>query len=57
LVKPTIGKPGKADLRQWPARVAITLGEGQIGLLALTRDAREGLAAFNEKREPQWIGK
>jgi enoyl-CoA hydratase/carnithine racemase len=36
---------------------AIAFGEGQIGLLALTQDAREGIAAFKDKRKPQWTGK
>jgi enoyl-CoA hydratase/carnithine racemase len=36
---------------------AIAFGEGQIGLLAMTQDAREGIAAFKDKRTPQWTGK
>ena len=36
---------------------AIAFGEGQIGLLAMTQDAREGIAAFKDKRRPQWTGK
>jgi len=31
--------------------------EGQIGLLAATQDAAEGLAAFREKRSPAWAGR
>lgn len=31
--------------------------EGQIGTLALTEDAEEGLRAFNEKRPPNWPGR
>jgi methylglutaconyl-CoA hydratase len=34
---------------------ALAFGEAQIGLAALTEDARDGLAAFNEKRRPRWI--
>ena len=36
---------------------AIAYTEGQIALLAMTEDAREGLASFNEKRKPVWSGR
>ncbi len=34
---------------------ALAFGEAQIGLVALTEDAREGIVAFNEKRHPRWV--
>lgn len=34
---------------------ALAFGEAQISLAALTDDAREGIAAFNEKRPPRWV--
>jgi len=36
---------------------AIAYTESQIALLALTEDAKEGLASFNEKRKPVWTGR
>ena len=35
----------------------IAYTESQIALLAMTEDAREGLASFNEKRKPVWTGR
>ncbi|MBI5261292.1 MAG: enoyl-CoA hydratase/isomerase family protein [Bradyrhizobium sp.] len=36
---------------------SIAFTEGQIALLALTEDAKEGLRAFSEKRKPSWTGR
>ncbi|WP_237883228.1 enoyl-CoA hydratase-related protein [Pseudomonas sp. PGPR40] len=44
-------------MRSMSFEEAIAFGEGQIGLLAMTQDAREGIAAFKDKRKPQWTNK
>jgi methylglutaconyl-CoA hydratase len=36
---------------------AISYMEREIAILSLTEDAQEGLAAFREKRVPQWTGR
>ncbi|WP_339803244.1 enoyl-CoA hydratase/isomerase family protein [uncultured Marinobacter sp.] len=36
---------------------AIAYTETQIATMALTEDAKEGMAAFNEKRSPKWPGR
>ena len=33
---------------------ALAFAEAQIALVSRTKDAEEGLAAFNEKRKPRW---
>jgi len=36
---------------------AMAFTESQIALVAQTEDAKEGLAAFQQKRKPQWTGR
>ena len=36
---------------------AIAYTESQIALLAMTEDAKQGMASFNEKRKPVWTGR
>lgn len=57
---PTAIRRGKYAMRAMEAMSfdqAIAYTESQIALLALTEDAQEGLAAFNERRKPVWTGR
>lgn len=57
---PTAIRRGKYALHAIEAmsfEQAIAYTETQISTLALTEDAKEGLAAFNEKRKPNWTGR
>lgn len=40
-----------------PFEEAISFAEGQIALFSMTDDAKEGAAAFVEKRTPRWTGR
>lgn len=48
------GKYALASMADMTADQALRFAEGQVGLQATTEDAREGVAAFQEKRPPQW---
>jgi methylglutaconyl-CoA hydratase len=57
---PTAIRRGKYAMRAMESMSfdqGIAYTESQIALLAMTEDAKEGLAAFNEKRKPVWTGK
>jgi len=57
---PTAIRRGKYALRALSSmsfEQAIAFTEGQLALLLATEDAREGLAAFNDKRDPVWTGR
>jgi len=57
---PTAIRRGKYAMRAISAMSfdqAIAYTESQIALMPMTEDAREGMAAFNEKRKPAWTGR
>lgn len=57
---PTAIRRGKYAMRAMEAmsfEEAAAFAEGQIAVVALTEDAAEGLAAFNEKRKPVFPGR
>ncbi|MDB6001330.1 MAG: Enoyl-CoA hydratase [Rhizobacter sp.] len=57
---PTALRRGKYAMRALAAMSfdeGIAYTESQIALLAMTEDAKEGLASFNEKRKPVWTGR
>jgi methylglutaconyl-CoA hydratase len=51
------GKYVLESMQAMPFEQAIAFAEGQIRLMAATDDAREGLAAFAERRSPRWTGR
>ncbi|MGH8518994.1 MAG: enoyl-CoA hydratase/isomerase family protein [Panacagrimonas sp.] len=57
---PTALRRGKYAMRAIESMTfdqSIAFTESQLTLMAQSEDAREGMAAFNEKRKPTWTGK
>lgn len=52
-----MGKHALGAMRCMSGEAALTYAETQIRLLGLSEDAREGIQAFSEKREPKWTGR
>jgi enoyl-CoA hydratase/carnithine racemase len=58
LMSPVALKRGKQAINtmEWMGfQEALSFAESQIAVATRTEDAREGLAAFNERRPPRWV--
>jgi enoyl-CoA hydratase/carnithine racemase len=51
------GKYAMAAIASMGFEQAVSFTETQIGVASMTEDAAEGVAAFNEKRKPNWTGR
>jgi len=49
-----LGKQGLAKIREMSTDSALEYAQFMLANMARTKDAREGFAAFNEKRAPNW---
>lgn len=49
-----LGKQALAKIREMSTDSALEYAQFMLGNMARTKDAREGFAAFNEKRPPNW---
>ena len=52
-----LGKQAFRAIEDMPLDKAFEYTQLMLPLMAMTADAKEGFAAFNEKRAPQWPGK
>ena len=51
------GKNGLHALQDMPLHQAFAFAEANVARMSMTEDAREGFAAFQEKRDPDWPGR
>ncbi len=51
-----LGKQALSKIREMSTDSALEYAQFMLANMARTRDAREGFAAFNEKRAPNWTG-
>jgi enoyl-CoA hydratase/carnithine racemase len=51
------GKYAMKAMEDMSFEAAVAYAETQRAIMTLTEDAKEGMAAFNEKRSPEWSGR
>ena len=52
-----LGKAAFAAVEEMSHETALEAMQGQLSLITQTADAAEGVAAFFQKRPPQWSGR
>lgn len=51
-----LGKQASSAMRDMSLRDALEYAQAMVPIMASTEDAKEGMAAFQEKRAPNWTG-
>ncbi len=51
-----LGKQAFNAMRDMDLRASLEYAQAMVPVMSRTKDAREGMAAFQEKRPPQWTG-
>lgn len=51
-----LGKQAFGAMRDLDLRASLEYAQAMVPVMSSTRDAREGMAAFQDKRPPQWTG-
>ena len=52
-----IGKQAFNAMRDMPLRESLEYAQAMVPVMSSTEDAKEGMSAFQQKRQPKWTGR